>query len=67
MLVLLDKLRTRQERDWYALAPGEHDWSRDVLRHQVVSPLAGRTGSAPPNFAAALPAPDSELAQQLVQ
>jgi hypothetical protein len=29
--------------------------------------LAGRVGSAPSNFAAALPAPDSELAQQLVR
>ena len=31
--VLLDKLSTRQERDWYAAAATEHGWSRDVLVH----------------------------------
>ena len=67
LMVLLDKLSTRQERDWYAVAATEHGWSRDVLVHQVASRLAERIGSAPSNFAAALPAPDSELAQQLVR
>jgi len=38
-----------------------------VLVHQVETRLAERVGSAPSNFAAALPAPDSELAQQLVR
>jgi predicted nuclease of restriction endonuclease-like (RecB) superfamily len=65
--VLLDKLTTRQERDWYAAAAGEYGWSRDVLVHQVETRLAERVGSAPSNFTAALPAPDSELAQQLVR
>ncbi len=65
--VLLDKLSTRQERDWYAATAGEYGWSRDVLAHQVETRLAVRVGSAPSNFAAALPAPDSELAQQLVR
>ncbi len=65
--VLLDKLATGQERDWYAAAASEYGWSRDVLIHQVESRLAERVGSAPSNFAAALPAPDSELAQQLVR
>ena len=64
---LLDKLDTPQQRDWYAAAAGEHGWSRDVLVHQVETRLAERVGSAPSNFAAALPAPDSELAQQLVR
>jgi len=65
--VLLDKLSTRPERDWYAAAASEYGWSRDVLVHQVETGLAERIGSAPSNFAAALPAPDSELAQQLVR
>ena len=65
--VLLDKLTTRQERDWYAAAAGEYGWSRDVLVHQVEARLVERVGSAPSNFADALPAPDSELAQQLVR
>jgi len=53
--------------DWYAAAAGEYGWSRDVLAHQVATRLLERAGSAPSNFAAALPAPDSELAQQLVR
>jgi len=65
--VLLDKLTSRQERDWYAAAAGEYGWSRDVLIHQVETRLVERVGSAPSNFAAALPAQDSELAQQLVR
>ena len=65
--VLLDKLSARQERDWYAAAANEHGWSRVVLVHQVASRLAERVGSAPSNFPAALPPPDSELAQQLVR
>ena len=40
-MVLLDKLSTRQERDWYAAAAGEYGWSRDVLAHQVETRLAG--------------------------
>ena len=50
-MVLLDKLTTSQERDWYAAAPSEHRWSRDVLAHQVEMGLAGR----PRHLAAALP------------
>ncbi len=65
--MLLDKLSTGQERDWYAAAASEYGWSRDVLVHQVETGPAERVGSAPSNFAAALPAPDSGLAQQLVR
>ncbi len=67
LMVLLDKLSSRKERDWYAAAAAEHGWSRDVLTHQVASRLAERVGSAPSRFAAALPAPDNGLAQQLVR
>lgn len=65
--VLLDKLTTRPERDWYAAAATEFGWSRDVLVHQVETRLADRTGAAPSNFAASLPAADSDLAQQLLR
>jgi len=68
LMVLLDKLTTRQVRYWYAAAACEYGWSRDVLVHQVETRLAEWVGSAPStNFAAALPAPDSGLAQQLVR
>jgi hypothetical protein len=44
-MVLLDKLATRQERDWYAAAAVEYGWSRNVLAHQVASRLVERVGS----------------------
>lgn len=42
--VLLDKLSTRQERDWYATAVGEYGWSRDVLAQQVKLGWPGGSG-----------------------
>jgi len=63
--VLLDKLNDQAERDWYAAA--EHGWSRNVLLHQIMNRLHARAGAAPSNFPDQLPAPDSELAQQLTR
>ena len=33
--VLLDRLGTREERDWYAAQAAESGWSRNVLDHQI--------------------------------
>ena len=65
--VLLDKLTDQPTRDWYAAATTVNGWSRDVLTHQIRSQLHRRAGAAPSNFAAQLPATDSDLAQQLVR
>jgi predicted nuclease of restriction endonuclease-like (RecB) superfamily len=65
--VLLDRLDDRAERDWYAAAAAEHGWSRNVLQNQIMSRLHARSGAAPSNFGARLPAADSELAQQLTR
>lgn len=65
--VLLDRLETRAERDWYAAAAAENGWSRAVLQHQIKVGLRTALGAAPTNFSAALDAADSELAQQLVK
>ena len=65
--LLLDRLDSAAERDWYAASAAAHGWSREVLRHQVDSGLMQRSGAAPSNFAAVLPPADSELAQQLVR
>ena len=64
--VLLDKLDSRSDRDWYASAAAEHGWSRNVLQNQINSGLRGRIGAAPSNFQDHRPAEDSDLAQQLV-
>jgi predicted nuclease of restriction endonuclease-like (RecB) superfamily len=65
--VLLDRLTTREERDWYAARTAEYGWSRAVLEHQIKADLRRAVGAAPTNFTEALEAPDSELAQQLVK
>ncbi|MBE7700234.1 DUF1016 domain-containing protein [Oerskovia sp. Sa1BUA8] len=64
---LLDRLKTREERDWYAASAAEYGWSRPVLEHQIKADLRRAVGAAPTNFTEALEAPDSELAQQLVK
>ena len=66
-IVLVTKLRDRETREWYARATIEHGWSRAVLEHQIGSQLHRRTGQAPSNFSRRLPAPDSELVQQIVK
>ena len=65
--VLLDRLDSREERDWYADAPAESGWTRGVLKLQIRSGLRTAMGAAPTNFTKALDSPDSELAQQLVK
>lgn len=65
--VLLDKLTTAGDRDFYASNAVEHGWSRNVLTHHIATNLRARIGAAPSNFADQLPAPDSDLAQQLVR
>lgn len=65
--VLLDRLSTRHERDWYADQAAEHGWSRNVLEHQIKVDLRTALGAAPTNFTNALDADGSDLAQQLVK
>lgn len=63
-LALLDKLRTMDERRWYAAKAIEHNWSRNVLVIQIETRLRERTGTAVTNFEARLPSPQSDLARE---
>jgi predicted nuclease of restriction endonuclease-like (RecB) superfamily len=65
--VLLDKIQNPQERLWYVRQTIEHGWSRNVLVHQIESKLYQRQGKAITNFERALPAPQSDLAHQLLK
>ncbi len=65
--VLLDRLDDQALREWYAHQAVAHGWSRNVLVNQVMSQLHRRAGAAPSNFAATLPAGDSELVQQVTK
>ena len=66
-ITLLQKCRDEAQRFWYAGAALEYGWSRDVLVHQIETRLYERQGSAPNNFQATLPNPDSDLAQQVLK
>jgi len=66
-VTLLDKLKTREEREWYAAKAIENGWSRNVMWHQISTQLLERTGKAVTNFDGRLPKPDSELAQQTLK
>jgi predicted nuclease of restriction endonuclease-like (RecB) superfamily len=63
-LEILTKIKSCEEREWYARADIEYGWSRSVLVHQIESKLYHRQGQAITNFDKQLPAPQSELAQQ---
>lgn len=65
--VLLDKVKDPTQRLWYAQQTLEHGWSRAVLVHQIDSDLFGRQGQALTNFEQTLPAPQSDLAGQLLK
>lgn len=66
-VTLLDKLATADERRWYAARAVEHGWSRNVLAHHIDTDLRGRQGQALTNFARTLPAPQSDLAQEITK
>ena len=65
--VILDRIKNQAERLWYIQATIEHGWSRNVLVIQIEAGLYRRQGKAITNFTKALPAPQSDLAQQLLK
>ena len=64
---LLDKVSDHREMLWYAQQAIANGWSRAVLEHQIETKLYHRQGKAITNFAATLPQPQSDLAQQLIK
>lgn len=66
-LALLEKLKSPEERLWYAEQTVLNGWSRNVLVLQIESGLHRRQGRALTNFQRALPEPQSDLAQQVLK
>ncbi len=64
---ILDRVKDHTERLWYAQAAIQNGWSRAILEMQIESGLYRRQGKAVTNFQATLPAPQSDLAQQLIK
>lgn len=66
-ITILDKVKDSVVRDFYIRAAIQHGWSRNVLVHQIESGLYERQGRALVNFDRTLPAPQSELARQILK
>ena len=66
-ITLLDKVKDPAEREWYIRETIRNGWSRNVLVHQIESGLVNRAGTSVTNFSATLPAPQSDLALEVVK
>ena len=68
-VVIMDKVPAEDERTWYLKECTENGWSRNVLVHQIESNLYARQATADKisNFENRLPAPQSELATQMMK
>jgi len=66
-LVLLTKLKDPATRLAYAQRAIQHGWSRNVLNIHIETRLLEREGQAITNFAAQLPAPQSDLARNTLK
>jgi len=64
--VLYD-IKSKKERFWYIQKTIEHGWSRNILSHQIELGLYGREGKSISNFDNVLPAPQSDLASQIMK
>ncbi len=66
-LTLLERVKESSVRLWYARQTIQFGWSRNVLAHHIETDLHGRQGKALTNFDKTLPAPQSELAKQIIK
>ena len=64
---ILEMVKAPEQREWYIRHAVESGWTRNVLVHQIESDLHQRKGQAVTNFGRTLPAPQSELAQELLK
>lgn len=66
-LVIVSKCTDHVQALYYVQQTQAHGWSRSVLTHQIESDLWRREGKALNNFAQTLPAPQSDLAIQVLK
>lgn len=66
-VLLFERVQDATERTWYMDAAVAEGWSRDALGLMIKSQAHRRAGAAVTNFATSLPAPQSDLAQQVVK
>lgn len=64
---IFTKLKDHETRIWYIQKTIENGWSRNVLVMHLEAKYHLQLGAAQTNFAATLPSPTSDLAQQLIK
>ena len=66
-VILINKVKNPDEREWYARRAVENGCSRSILEMWIETELYHRQGKAPNNFQKALPSPYSDLAEQVIK
>ena len=66
-VVIVQKVKDLATRRWYMEQTLANGWSRNILALQIGARAHARHGKAASNFAALLPAPQSDLAQQALK
>ncbi|MES2850152.1 MAG: PDDEXK nuclease domain-containing protein [Bacteroidota bacterium] len=64
---IITHCKTTKEAFFYITQTATHNWSRSVLLHQIESGLYKRKGKAITNFEQTLPAPQGDLANELLK
>ncbi len=67
LVILMDKLKSSEERLFYIQKAITHGWSRNVLSIQIETNLYSRQGKVISNFKEKLPASQSDLIQQMLK
>ena len=65
--VIMDRVKSAEERHWYIVNTTQHGWSRAVLNHQIDTQLHKRDGQAITNFERTLPPAQSDLAREVIR
>ena len=66
-LAIISRCSTVEQALFYVRKTVENNWSRSVLIHQIESDLLARSGKAVTNFDQTLPAPQSDLAREMIK
>ena len=65
--LIIEQVKDPELRKWYILQTTANGWSRAALQYQIETQVHTRLGRAQNNFERTLPAPQSELARDLVK
>lgn len=65
--VLLDRIKSPEEREFYIKKAVQNGWSRNILLQQIESKLYQRQGNAITNFESTLPSSQSDLARGVLK